>query len=62
MICPICKKDTFIEIETWEPDWMAYGWSIKECLTCEYKVEDRTIDGRFAGIKHVIRKPQLEAI
>ena len=55
MKCPMCEKDRFIEIDTSQPSWiMDYGWSIKECLQCGYKVKDRTFDGRFAGIDHVI--------
>lgn len=59
MKCPICQEDTFIEIDAWEPDYMDYGWSIKVCRDCDYKVKDKTIDSRFAGIDHVIHLPLM---
>ena len=64
MACPICKQDTFIEMSAGENSsyFMDGGWSIKECLNCDYKVEDKTLDGRFIGIDHVITKPDMEKV
>jgi hypothetical protein len=59
MKCPICKRDTFIELEAWEPNYMGYGWSIKRCQRCGYEVKDKTLDGRFAGILIVINEPNM---
>jgi C4-type Zn-finger protein len=59
MKCPMCGKNMFIELESWEPDYMGYGWSIKECMNCGYKVKDKILDGRFAGIDYVIKKPRI---
>ena len=61
MKCPHCEEDKLIEVESWEPDWMDYGWSIKECSGCGFKVKDVTMDGRFARVDYVIRKPQANA-
>jgi len=57
MKCPNCGSNSFLELETYEPSGMWYGWSIKECQECHYKVKDRTLDGRFAGVLYVINKP-----
>lgn len=56
MICPICRSDKFVEIAS-SPMSEVYGWSIKECYNCGYKVKDRTSDGRFAGVIEVLRRP-----
>jgi len=63
MICPMCKKPTFIELSKMDDEfYMCYGYSIKECLHCEYKVCDKVMDGRFAGLDHVIRKPNVSKL
>jgi len=59
MECPICKRETFIELESYDPGYMEYGWSLKECLCCGYKVMDKTLDSRFAGVDYVVTKPDL---
>jgi len=60
MKCPICGKNTFLELEAGGEGWCGQeGYSVKECLSCDYKVQDRTRDGRFSGIHHVITKPDL---
>ncbi len=60
MECPICKESSFIEMESYEPFGLWYGWSVKECMDCGYKVQDKTLDGRFAGVMRVITKPIMK--
>ncbi len=63
MECPMCKQDKFIELKTSRETYCYgdYGWSIKECLSCGYKVRDKTFDGRFVGIDEVLVKPNISS-
>jgi len=62
MKCPNCKQNTLDEIESFEPNYMGYGWSIKHCKYCDYKVKDNTMDRRFAGVNKVLNEGQIQAI
>ncbi len=56
MKCPNCESNKLVEVKSWEPYYMGYGWSVKECVSCGFRVRDKTLDRRFVCVDEIICK------